>query len=455
MKIPRIMIAAASSSSGKTMAVCGILQILKNRGLRPAAFKCGPDYIDPMFHEKVLGTPSKNLDSFFLDGETLRRLMVDGAKNADISIIEGVMGYYDGAGADTDVGSSYDIARITKTPAVLVVNARGMSRSAAALIKGFIEYRKESRIEGVILNQITEAAFDMLRPVIEGELGIKAIGYIPRIDGGIFKSRHLGLVAPDEAPGVQADIEKISGILEDTLDVELLIKIANGASRLDEAPLEIPHMPEADGVRIAVAKDEAFCFYYHDNLELLKKLGANIVYFSPMRDGSLPKNVHGCILGGGYPELHLDELSGNEEMIFSIRGALARDGLPYMAECGGFLYLHDEVEDMEHKRHRLAGIVDARAEYKGRLQRFGYMELFGKKGILVKAHEFHYYASSDAGSDFTAKKPFGGKVWKCMHETDSAIFGFPHIYYYSNIDFAREFVKKCAAYMKKVRVRSL
>lgn len=229
MKIPRVLLCAGASGSGKTLLTCGILQVLKNRGLRTASFKCGPDYIDPMFHTKVIGTKSRNLDTFFTDGDVVRYLLAKNSSDMDIAVMEGVMGYYDGVGGITSKASAYELANVTETPAVLIVNCRGMSVSVLPYIKGFAEYKKDSRIAGVILNQMTAMLYPRVKKMIEEELSIPVLGYVPKVEDCVLESRHLGLVMPEEVEGFREKLMKLAGILEQTLCVDKILEIAGNA----------------------------------------------------------------------------------------------------------------------------------------------------------------------------------------------------------------------------------
>ena len=321
MRFPRIMLAAPASGSGKTLVTCGILQALVNRGLRVASFKCGPDYIDPMFHSRVIGARSGNLDTFFTDGETTRYLFGRAASEADISIIEGVMGYFDGLGGISEQASSSDVARTLDAPVVLVVNCRGMSLSALALIQGFVEYRKPGQIRGVILNQLPASLYPDLKARIEEGLPVRVLGYVPKAEDLVLESRHLGLVLPGEIERLREKLQKLAALLEETLDLEGLISMAREAPEFLYRQPEIPRaQAQLPGhgkilrhgtIRIGVAQDEAFCFTYRDNLQLLQDLGAELVPFSPLADAGLPENLQGLILSGGYPELHAARLAEN------------------------------------------------------------------------------------------------------------------------------------------------
>lgn len=456
MEIPRIMIAAGSSGSGKTTITCGLLQALKNRGLSAASFKCGPDYIDPAFHKTIFGTPAKNLDTFFADHCTVRYLMAETAIHADISVIEGVMGYYDGAGIKTYMASSYELADVTNTPVIFIVNAHGMGLSVIPYIKGFLEYKTNSGIKAVILNGVSGMVYNELEPLIE-ELGVTAAGYLPKMPEYQFESRHLGLVMPGEIQNIKEKIKGFALKIEEYINIDKILSIAKSAPHMEVQPLEILPACIPGKVRIGVAMDEAFCFYYEDNLKLLERLGAELVYFSPLHDSKLPGGIHGCIIGGGYPELYLEKLSSNTTMLNSVKSTFTDKNMPYIAECGGFLYLHENMGDMEGRHsYKLVGVIPASAEYKGKLQHFGYITLFPAKhgciknyygtGNEIKAHEFHYYNSTNNGNSYIAKKPFHDMEWQCIHMEGQGFAGFPHLYFYSNPGFAKDFVKKCIDY---------
>lgn len=466
MRLPRILITAASSGSGKTTITCGLMRALKRRGLKVAAFKCGPDYIDPMFHRNVLGIASKNLDSFLAKEDVLRNLFAQSAQNADISVIEGVMGYYDGAGFDTTKASTYEVGKIISAPAILVINAKGMSLSSVAIIKGFLELEENSGIKAVILNRVTKMTYLNLKPVIEKKLGIKVVGFMPNTEECQLKSRHLGLIMPDELSDIQKQIDKIADLTEENINIEEIIRIANEADdfEIDGKWDELNDFSREESVcsnpvKIAVAYDKAFCFYYEDNFNLLKKLGVKLEFFSPIEDKKLPEGCSGLILGGGYPEIYAKELSENKEIKTHIRQAI-ENKMPCIAECGGFLYLHREIEDLEHNVYEMVGIIDKKAVYTGKLSRFGYVDvilnseqMYGKKGDCCQGHEFHYYDSEENGSDALAVKPSGKRSWKCIHGNEFFEAGFPHLFYYSNIEFAKHFVESCRKYLNKTVVK--
>ena len=451
MRIPRILLAAGASGSGKTLITCGLLQALVNRNLTVASFKCGPDYIDPMFHSRVIGAKSANLDTFFTSPEVTQYLLSENAAKCEIAVMEGVMGYYDGVAGTTTQASAYDLASVTDTPVILIVNSKGMSVSLAAYIKGFAEYRKDSHIKGVILNQMSPMLYPRMKELLEKETGLSVLGYVPKVEDCVIESRHLGLVLPDEIPQLRERLQKLAKILEDTLEIDEILKLAADASEVQAAEPRISFHLEKT-VRIGVAEDEAFCFYYKDNFRLLKSMGAELVTFSPMRDEHLPENLKGLILGGGYPELNAKELEANVSMREDIRRAL-NDGMPCLAECGGFMYLHDEMEAMDGNSYHMAGVISGRAYRTQRLNRFGYVTLTQKKEVFgmndmggIPAHEFHYFDSENCGDDFDAKKPASHRKWNCIHGTDTMMVGFPHLYFYGNPKVPEAFLRKCSQY---------
>lgn len=451
MKVPRILLAAGASGSGKTLITCGLLQALVNRGLKTASFKCGPDYIDPMFHSRVIGTKSRNLDTFFTDKEITRYLLCQNAAGCEISVMEGVMGFYDGVAGTTTRASAYDLACVTDTPVILIVNSRGMSVSLAAYVKGFMEYRKDSHIEGVIFNQMSPMLYPRMKKLLEDELGVRVLGYVPKVEDCVIESRHLGLVLPDEIPELQANLQRLSEILEKTLDIDGIIQVAEGAPEI-EAQEPILDFCVKKPLRIGVADDEAFCFFYEDNFRILEKMGAELVHFSPVRDQKLPCRLDGLLLYGGYPELNGRELENNTSMREDIKKALDA-GMPCMAECGGFMYLHDEMEGIDGNIYHMAGVIPGKAYRTPRLNRFGYVTLTQKQTVLgadmlgeIPAHEFHYFDSENCGKAFLAKKPESSRQWECIHGTETMLAGFPHLYYYGNLKVPEAFLRACMTY---------
>ena len=446
MHSPRVLFAAPSSGSGKTTIVCGVLRALKNRGKAVSAFKCGPDYIDPLFHERVVGVKSGTLDLFFSDKDTLRRLYAQNAAGSDCAVIEGVMGYYDGLSAASEEASTYAVAKALQAPVVLIVDARGQSLSALATLKGFLDFRKDSGILGVIFNRMSETVYRALKPEVEA-LGVVPIGYVPKSETLMIESRHLGLVTPDDVADLSEKLDALAALLENTLDFDTLEELMRSAPELDVP--KAPATPDLPKTVIAVAKDEAFCFLYRDNLALLRRYNAEIRFFSPLRDVSLPAGTQGMILCGGYPELYAKQLCKNAAMREAVRTAI-ESGMPCFAECGGFLYLHDTLSDMDGTAYPMCGVIRADAYRTQKLSRFGYVTLhantdsaFLKSGETIKAHEFHYFESGSCGTALTAEKP-NGKQWTCMHAQDNLLAGFPHLFYESNPKPVERFLRLAA-----------
>ena len=460
---PRIMLAAPKSGSGKTLLTCGLLEVLRRRGLNPIACKCGPDYIDPMFHRYVLGIPGRNLDSFFLPAEGVRKVLVDAVREeqAEIAVLEGVMGYYDGLGGTETSASSWEIAEITDTPAILVLDCKGASLSAAAMASGFLHFRKKSHIAGVILNRVSSMYYERLAAAVEEASGLPVLGYLPESEEYRMESRHLGLFLPGEIDRLRERIGRLADQMEKSIAVEQVLEVAGmlplrienkekekaeNESMEAESIAKFPACQEqkvTSRVRIGVARDEAFCFYYQENFRLLEQMGAELVYFSPLRDKKIPNRVDGLLFGGGYPENYARELAENAAMRESIRRSIAA-GMPFLAECGGFLYLHRTLEGSDGKHWEMAGVYPFDAYRTNRLRRFGYVRLLTSSGQEIHGHEFHYWESEDPGTDWEAVKPTGNRSWRCIHEKGGQIGGFPHLYYASCPDFLRKWLDVCA-----------
>ena len=461
-KLPRLMIAAPSSGSGKTTVACGLLLALKNRGLDSRAFKCGPDYIDPMFHKKVLGIASRNLDSFFMTEDQVKEALIQGSLGGDLSVIEGVMGFYDGLGGSTLRASGYEISQMTKTPVVLVIDGKGASLTLAAMAKGLKEYKTPNEISGVILNRTSPSMGKLLKPSLE-ELGLRLFGCIPETEAAKFHSRHLGLVMPGEIPEIETQLNRLAGVIEEYVDLEQLLELAkereelewNMAENADGVSCDAEQEHSLEKVTVGVARDEAFQFYYEDNLELLEKQGARLVFFSPLRDDTLPEHISGLILGGGYPENYGKQPSENVSIRNAVRKAALAD-MPILAECGGFLYLQEALEDADGNLCPMAGVFPGKAFPTGRLTRFGYLELecmehggFLEPGQCIRGHEFHYWDVEQPGKSFLGRKPVGKRSWDCMYMTDTILAGFPHLYYPSNPRLTENWLKQCRSWSEK------
>ena len=441
--IARVLFAGTNSGCGKTTITCAVLQALVNRGLRVGSFKCGPDYIDPMFHSRIIGAKAANLDSYFFDDNTLRFLLAQNGADRDISIVEGVMGFYDGMGLTETLGSTYSVARITQTPVVLVVGAKGASLSVLATIQGFLDFCPDNQLQGVVLNQCTASTYEALAEEIRRRFAgrVCPLGYLPRLPDCTLESRHLGLVTAAEVEDLQEKLRTLAVQAEKTLDLDGLLELSKAAPNISYAPVVLPRFAP---VRIAVAKDRAFCFYYEDSLEVLTRMGAELVPFSPLVDSQLPENIQGLYLGGGYPELYAGQLSGNASMRLSIKNALT-NGLPCIAECGGFMYLTEAIAGLP-----MVGYLPGKSFDNGKLTRFGYVRLRAEKdqmlckaGEEIRGHEFHHWDCTEPGGDFTARKELSGRKWDCVVSTPTLYAGYPHFHFYANPSFAVNFYRAC------------
>ncbi|MBQ7581550.1 MAG: cobyrinate a,c-diamide synthase [Lachnospiraceae bacterium] len=465
----RIMLAAPRSGSGKTTMTCALLKALQDRGLAPVSFKCGPDYIDPLFHGKVLGIESRNLDTYFSGPEGVCEIL--SACESEYAVIEGVMGLYDGLSANGTKGSAYEIAELTRTPIVLIVDASSVGRTVLSLIKGVLLDDEAHLIRGVILNKISGHFFETLKPAFEKEIAklgtdVQLLGYFPKDENIGIESRHLGLHLPDEITDLKEKIAQAANLLEKNADMDALLAImeqtkCTGQAGEPCAGQDILHpdtgnLPGA-GLTLAVANDDAFCFYYGDNLDQFRKRGVKIRYFSPLKDTCLPEDTCGILFGGGYPENHLKELSANTAMLRSVRDAIAR-GVPSLAECGGFMYLHRSVTGMDGNDYEMAGLIDGTCAYAGHLVRFGYLEIravddrLGEDELYhglvgMRGHEFHYFDNTADTSACTAAKPDGKKIRNCMIMQNNGIWGFPHFYYASAPAFIDRFVDRMREFL--------
>jgi len=420
-----LMIAALSSGGGKTTLTCGLLAALKARGRKLQAFKCGPDYIDPMFHTQVLGVPSRNLD-LFLQGEAGVRRTFGKSGGADLALVEGAMGFYDGR-KGTDRASAWAAADTLDLPVLLAVRPRGASLTLAAQIRGLLAFRSPSHIAGLLLTDCTPGLHAHLKPILERETGLPVLGYLPPMEEARLPSRHLGLLTAGEIGDLTARFSATGAQLERSADLDALLSLA--------AETEVPAVRQDRPVprcTVAVARDEAFCFYYADNLDALEQAGAKLVFFSPLRDEKIPGEADGLYLGGGYPELYASALSKNESMRESVRRAVS-SGLPTVAECGGFLYLQRSLEDEQGAVWPMAGVLPGAGFKTDRLQRFGYKELDVKTdsllfrtGEAVPAHEFHYWDCTEPGPVLT----------------QSMYAAFPHLHFGGELPLAERFVEK-------------
>lgn len=469
LDIPRILIAGDRSSAGKTTISIGIMSVLRDRGYKVQPFKVGLDFIDPSYHTEVTGRYSRNLDGYLMSGDALHEVYSHAVEGADIAIIEGVRGLYEGLSATSDIGSTAQIAKLLDCPVILVINARSITRSTAALVSGYKSFDPEVNILGVILNNIgSKRHAEKAREAIETYTGTPVIGEIPRNDSMKISMRHLGLIPALEGRRRLADFDenlvKIKNIIREGIDIDRLLSLASQAKPLT-ATQENIFKPAFAGnnVRIGVALDEAFNFYYRDNLDLLELSGAELVYFSPVNDSVLPK-VDGLYIGGGYPELFARELENNESMRLAVRQASA-EGLPIYAECGGLMYLTQEIKtdvsgtgkhimaEMEGGTFRMAGALPGRT-LMGHKRVVSYNvgsfvidNIIGKAGTSFIGHEFHHSEIVDIPDDaeFAIKLERGtgikGELDGILVENTMAAYAHLHAASYSG--FAGCFVEFC------------
>ena len=449
LKMPRILFAGANSGCGKTSITCGVLKALTDRGILIQPYKCGPDYIDPMLHSHITGQQCRNLDPFFSTGDDLRYLMAKDSCPAEFSVVEGVMGYYDGIGISSDK-STYTVSVETRTPVILIINVKGMSHTMIPLIKGMLEYR-DNPVAGVILNRCSKGMYQMMKPEIEKTLPIRVVGYFPQKEGIHIGSRHLGLMTAAEIENLDQVIETLGKTAEEGIDLDAILEIGAGAPGL--AGVDRPPLPEKKA-RIAVARDKAFCFYYQENLDILEQCGAELVPFSPVNDKKLPENIGGIYLGGGYPETYRKELSENEDMLRSIREA-AHDGKPIIAECGGFMYVCNNLVETDGSSMPMLGLIDTDVQMTDRLSmQFGYVTLQARTdssylhaGDRVRVHEFHYSKAANPGDAAVLEKSTG-RCWDGLHIEGKILAGYPHFYFHNCKDMAQRFVDMAAEVAK-------
>lgn len=425
----QLVLAAPRSGSGKTTAACALLAALTARGLTPCAFKSGPDYIDPMFHRAVLGVESHNLDLFFSAPQIARALYARHAAGHGAAVVEGAMGYYDGLGGVTDTASAWQLADTLDLPALLVVRPKGASLTLAAELRGLTAFRTPHHIAGILLNDCTQGLCALLKPMLEKETGLPVVGCLPPLPEAAIESRHLGLKTAAEIDDLQHKIQLLSDAAQQTIDWPLLHTLFDRP-----APAAVPCTLPPPRVRLAVARDAAFCFTYAETLEALRENGAELCFFSPLADTALPDNIGGLYLSGGYPELYAARLAANAPLRAAVKSAV-QGGLPTVAECGGFLYLGRTLQDADGTPHPMAGVLPGQGFKVGRLVRFGYARLTARAdsmlfraGETLPVHEFHHWDSTENGDAFTAAKA-NGRQWACGFANASLYAGFPHLYW--------------------------
>lgn len=450
-QMPRVLIAGTHSGSGKTTITMGLLKLL-SRKYNVQPFKVGPDYIDPMFHSHITGNPCRNLDSFMLDESTIPYLFHEQAKNVDYAIVEGVMGLFDGANVQSEIGSTAHIAKLLNCPVILVIDAKGMSKSAVAMLKGYADFDKDLKVTGVIFNNVgSDYHYKILEEAVNTYTNCIPLGYLRKDPSFTLPSRHLGLVPSSEVGELDSMLEHLADAMEETINVDGLLALFKD-SELNLYSYEEPDLSPIGSFHVAVAYDEAFNFYYADNIDLLKKLGGEITYFSPLADKEVP-HCDLLYLGGGFPEMFAKALEDNVSMRQDIKRKL-EDNLHCIAECGGYMYLTDTITDLEDRTYDMVGLIKGHSSMTGRLQRFGYacLELgedclYGQQGDHIQVHEFHrsiVQLQEEYKKFYSMSKKRGEHVrtWLEGVMVNNTMAGYPHLHWYSNPDLIQKFIMK-------------
>jgi len=435
-----VIIAGTQSGVGKTTVTTAIMGGLKKKGFSIAPFKVGPDYIDTKFHSFITKEKSYNLDSWMMDSSSVKKIFSYHSNEKDIAVIEGVMGLFDGLGSTTE-GSTAEIAKILNLPVVLVINARGIGASIAAMVKGYIDFDEDVNLGGVIFNNVSgERHYEILKEAVETNLQVKALGFLPRNDSLHLPSKHLGLVPVEELTSLEKQIDLFSDFAMNHIDLDGIVKLSekNNLTKSDFID-NLYEVESNDKLRIAVAQDEAFHFYYEDNLEMLRKNNFNLISFSPIHDEALPENIDAVYIGGGYPESFAKDLSDNKSMLSSIKEA-AVNNIPVYGECGGFMYLTREII-VSDDTYPMVGIFNCSSRMTERLQRFGYVEI-QYDDISMKGHEFHHAKLENIEDDndfnYRVTKASTGIQWQCGLKKNNVLGAFPHIHFISNKAFFKK-----------------
>jgi cobyrinic acid a,c-diamide synthase len=453
-QIPRLLIAATGSGVGKTTTTVGLIAALRARGLKVAAFKCGPDYLDPTYHARVSGGVSHNLDGWMMGREAVLATFTRAARHADIAVIEGMMGLFDGASPTDDEGSSAEIAKWLAAPVILVTDASGMARTVAAVAHGFAHFDPGVRLAGLICNRVgSRGHLDLLHAASQE---IPVLGGLPENSAGSFPERHLGLFSADETNVPRELLDQWGRLATEWFDLDAIISIARSAPSL---PLETATRDAGPSAvtprcRIGVALDDAFHFYYEDNLRRLETLGAEIVNFSPVRDRELPA-VDGLYFGGGYPEALAPELSTNHSMLNAVR-TFAASGGPIYAECGGLMYLARAIRTLDGASVPMAGLIPADAVMHDRLRAIGYVEvettaptILGTPGLNFRGHQFRYSTLEpdplEIARAYTVR-PKWGNTFEEGYCTNNLLASYVHAHWASNPSIAAALVDSCTQF---------
>jgi len=448
-----LLLAGTASGVGKTTVALAMMAGLKRRGLAVQPFKCGPDFLDTGHHTRICGRASRNLDTWLMSAEANRSILCDAARSSDVVIAEGMMGLFDGKSGDAEIGSTAEIAKLLKLPVVLVVDAAKCARSIAAVLLGFELFDPELQLAGVILNRVGgERHYAMLQVAIEASCKTKILGWLPREPKIAISERHLGLHGACEQDGLDGDsavaeIDTLAALAEEHLDLDGLLAL-QCTLESSEAEQLVPIEVE-EKVRIGVAGDRAFSFYYEDNLDLLRECGAEIIWFSPLNDTCLPSGLDALYFGGGYPELYAKQLSGNRKMLSEVQ-AFAASGRPVYAECGGMIYLAQGIRDTEGRSYPMAGVLPLSMEMTGRLVQFGYVTveftgdcLLGPKDTVIRGHSFHYSqitSQDEIGTSYRVQYSISGKEELEGFYRGNILASYIHLHFRANPVVAKNFV---------------
>jgi len=447
----RLVIGGTGSGVGKTTLTIGLMAALQQKGWKVQGFKCGPDYIDPTYHTAVTGRKSRNLDSWMLDHEIVRDIYARASADADISIIEGVMGFYDGKNPLHNQGSTAEISILTESPVLLVVNCAAMARSAAAIVKGFQLLSEEPNIVGVIANRVgSESHYKLVKAAIEQECGIPVVGYLKKESGIEIPERHLGLVPSIERGELEPFFQQLGELVSATIDLDQIMSLAETSTIEPFASSIFTPKSKETKVRIAVAKDAAFNFYYQENIELLEANGVECIYFSPLQGECLPADVDGLYLGGGFPEEYAADLASHENVRLSIKQGIL-EGLPTLAECGGFMYLTESIQTRSGEVYPMVGIIPGQVKMQSKLAALGYREITGESGNFLlsgeeqaKGHEFHYSTFESAGDQPFAYQTKGMRGMKKEgYMKGNLIAGYTHFHFASCPSIVDRWVQAC------------
>jgi len=448
------VLAGVNSNVGKTTITLGIMKAFTDKGYKVQGFKVGPDYIDPAFHTHVTGRYSRNLDSYLVDEDYIRYLYYKNSIDADISIIEGVMGMYDGFSGDSELASTAHIAKILDLPVVLILDGSGIAASSAAIVKGFIEFDKDVKIEGVIINKVHgEKHYNILKTAIEKYTNVKCLGYVNSSSDIVLKSRHLGLIPSVEVKELNKKLEKIASMVLETVNLDKLKKLSYKNLIIEESYVKLKNEIKKyhnlyEGINVYIAYDSAFNFYYRDNLNLMEYMGANIKYFSPIKDKEILDDVDIIYLGGGFPEVFAKELSLNVSMLKSIKNHF-NNGVIIYAECGGLMYLGESIVTLEKEEFKMCKVLSGKATMTNRLQRFGYVEVNTTQKSIIgdvkfRAHEFHrsvFDSEEKTVFDVVKRRENGASKWKCGFVKNNLLASYSHVHFYSNIEILNNLLK--------------